>query len=150
MELVPIEQDGTVRLTGIEMPEICGGIVEATTALYRRIGFSEPWICYLAVEDQAVVGTCGFAATAAEGSAEIAYFTFPGGEGQGVATRMAAALIALSSRETASVGGRFIAHTLPAEGASTAILKKLGFEFEGPVQHPEDGEVWRWRRPALA
>ncbi len=37
------------------------------------------------------------------------------------------------------------AQTLPEKNASTRILEKLGFSFMGPVQHPEDGEVWEWR-----
>ena len=27
----------------------------------------------------------------------------------------------------------------------TAILQKLGFALQGPVQHPEDGVVWEWQ-----
>ena len=38
------------------------------------------------------------------------------------------------------------AQTLREEGASTRILKKLGFEFWGEILHPEDGPVWEWRR----
>jgi GNAT superfamily N-acetyltransferase len=50
------------------------------------------WWGYLAVHptDRDVVGTCGFrAGPDANGEVEIAYFTFPGFEGQGVATAMA-------------------------------------------------------------
>jgi RimJ/RimL family protein N-acetyltransferase len=39
-----------------------------------------------------------------------------------------------------------VAQTLPAESASTAILRKLGFRLAGTVQHPTDGEVWEWVR----
>jgi hypothetical protein len=38
-----------------------------------------------------------------------------------------------------------VAHTLPQAGASTSILKRLGFECLGELQHPEDGPVWKWR-----
>ena len=38
-----------------------------------------------------------------------------------------------------------IAHTLPEEGPSPVILRKLGFEWMGEIVHPEDGPVWKWR-----
>jgi ribosomal-protein-alanine N-acetyltransferase len=117
--------------------------VEATIALYGRHGFVEPWIGFLAEEDGRIVGGCGFAAPAAGGEAEIAYFTFPGNEGRGIATRMASALI--ESAKDAAVDVVFTAHTLAEENASTRILGKLGFRCLGVVMHPEDGAVWKWR-----
>src|SRR5262249_54582777 len=101
-------------------------------------------VCYLAELDAHIVGTCGFAAPPFNGEAEIAYFTFPGNEGKGIASQMAVALM-----EQARRGGKrevFIAHTLPEEGPSTSILRKLGFECLGIVEHPEDGSIWKWRQ----
>jgi RimJ/RimL family protein N-acetyltransferase len=73
---------------------------------------------------------------------EIAYFTFPGNEGRGIATRMASELVAIARQN----GVRAVkAQTLPRENASTRILEKLGFSKAGSVRHPEDGEVWEWR-----
>jgi RimJ/RimL family protein N-acetyltransferase len=148
MQLVPIEQDGGVDLQGATSAAACADVIGAGVALYARKGFAPPWILYLAVENGVVVGTCGFAAPPSQGKAEIAYFTFPGHEGGGVATRMAQALMDLSAAQARAAGVRFSAHTLPVEGASTAILRKLGFVLQGPVHHPEDGEVWQWVRPA--
>ena len=102
-----------------------------------------PWACYLAEKDACIVGTCGFAGPPVDGEAEIAYFTFPGNEGKGIAHQMAVTLMR-EARKTATAEV-FIAHTLPAEGASTTILKKLGFQCLGIVEHPEDGPVWKWR-----
>lgn len=147
MKLVSIPADGAVALDGAASHDVLADMVTATVDLYLRRGFVVPWIGYVAIEGDVVVGSCGFAAPAAEGEAEIAYFTFPGHEGKGVATRMATALMALSQDAARTQGIRFIAHTLPAEGASTCILRKLGFEFLGAIQHSEDGEVWKWRRP---
>jgi RimJ/RimL family protein N-acetyltransferase len=42
--------------------------------------------------------------------------------------------------------GRIRAHTFPANGASTSVLAKAGFELLGSVEDPEDGVVWRWER----
>jgi hypothetical protein len=57
---------------------------------------------------------------------------------------MAAELIRIT-RPTGGSTITYIAHTLPREGASTAILRKLGFALVGSIDHPEDGSVWKWR-----
>ena len=124
----------------------CAGLdvaAQAVQDLYRRRGFVPPWACYLAEKDARIVGTCGFAGPPIHGEAEIAYFTFPGNEGRGIARQMASALMR-KARRTA-ITEVFIAHTLPQEGPSTAILRRLGFEHLGVVEHPEDGVVWKWR-----
>lgn len=146
MKLQQISATGSFELDGASSHDVLADVVTATVDLYLRRGFVVPWIGYVAVEDGVVVGSCGFAAPASGGEAEIAYFTFPGHEGKGVATRMATALMALSEEAARTQGIRFIAHTLPAEGASTSILRKLGFELLGTIQHDEDGEIWKWRR----
>lgn len=146
MHLCPIAQDGTVDLCGAQLHPVLDDILQATAGLYRRKGFRPPWIGYAAIEHGNVVGSCGFAAPPHNSEAEIAYFTFPGNEGRGVATRMATALMLVSQEQARADGARFIAHTLPEEGPSTAILRKLDFELLGSIQHEEDGEVWKWRR----
>ncbi len=94
-------------------------------------------------ETREVVGSCGFKAPpSAAGDIEIAYFTYPGHEGQGYATAMASQLIALAT-DSASVR-RIIAHTLPEPNASTRVLEKVGMTHAGEVTDPEDGKVWRW------
>ncbi len=118
--------------------------VRATQSLYERRGFQPPWIGYLAYEGAACVGACGFAGPAAQGEVEIAYFTFPGHEGRGLATWMARKLVELAEAEEATL--ECIAHTLPAGGASVRILQKLGFVCLGEVRHAEDGVVWKWKR----
>lgn len=104
-----------------------------------------PWIGYLAEDDGVIVGTCAFKSAPVAGHVEIAYFTFPEYERRGVATRMAQHLIDLAGRHGAVI---VRAQTLPERNPSVRILEKLGFELMGPVLHPEDGEVWEWRRPA--
>ena len=145
MQLVPIEQDGVAGIGAEDPSSSVAGVLEQVTALYGRRGFELPWICYLAEEEGTWVGTSGFAGPPSHGEVEIAYFTFPGREGHGVGTRMATALLALSAQTAALRGLRFIAHTLPQEDASTKILRRLGFEMLGPIVHPEDGTVWKWR-----
>ena len=142
--LVPIDPDGAVDLEGVATHPALPEVIAATVSLYQRRGFVRPWIGYVAVEARQVVGSCGFAAPAAGAEAEIAYFTFPGQEGRGVATRMASALIDLTCDVALSQNIRFVAHTLPEEGPSPAILRRLGFTLLGTIEHPEDGPVWKW------
>ena len=146
MELVPIEQDGSVRVAAEDRSGSLASVSEMTLALYARRGFELPWVCYLAVEHGVWVGTCGFAGPPASGEAEIAYFTFPGEEGRGVASHMAAQLLALTRARAVSLRLAYIAHTLAQESASTSILRRLGFTLLGAIVHPEDGTVWKWRK----
>jgi len=145
MQLVPIEQEGAFGIAAEDPSGSVAGVLELTNALYSRRGFEPPWICYLAQEQGMWVGTCGFAGPPSDGEIELAYFTFPGQEGRGVATRMATALLALTGPAASIRRLRFVAHTLPQEGTSTRILRRLGFSLLGTIVHPEDGEVWKWR-----
>lgn len=114
---------------------------QATLAVYEAKGFTKPWGGYLAVRDGTIVGTCAFKAPPKDGRVEIAYWTFPGFEGQGIST-----LMARKMGETGVAAGLVVvAQTLPEQNASNGILKKLGFRFAGEVRHPEDGRVWEWR-----
>ena len=131
-------------LDACERSEVVRQTVQATTELYARRGFVLPWVGYLAEEHGRIVGSCGFAGPPVNGEAEIAYFTFPGNEGSGVASRMAATLMSHTRRLAAAE--IFIAHTLPEEGPSPTILKRLGFECLGVIDHPDDGPVWKWRQ----
>lgn len=146
MKLVPIDEDGQVPLAAKDPSASVLLVLEQTAALYRRRGFQPPWVGYLALEGDAWVGTCAFAGPPAGGEVELAYFTFPGQEGRGVATRMAGALIEETAAAADGLQLVVIAHTLPEAGASTRILGKLGFHLLGTVEHPDDGSVWKWRK----
>jgi RimJ/RimL family protein N-acetyltransferase len=107
------------------------------------MGYEPPWIGYLAIEQETCVGTCGFKSPPHNNRVEIAYFTFPGYESRGVATRMASELIRLALGRMPAV--TVAAQTLPEENASTSVLKRLQFRLVGTVEHPEDGPVWEWQ-----
>jgi ribosomal-protein-alanine N-acetyltransferase len=144
MKLIEISKAGDVQQIASQS-DVLRSVVNATVALYERSGFVPPWIGYVAVKDNTAVGTCGFKSPLAAGRVEMAYFTFPGHEGQGIATAMARQLLQIAQQ--ADANATVIAQTLPEENASTTILKKLGFHFVGPVDHPEDGQVWEWALP---
>jgi [ribosomal protein S5]-alanine N-acetyltransferase len=143
MELIAITENGELIKPVPFMPSLAAEIVEATTQLYRTVGYELPWIGYLALEDSTCVGSCGFKSPPQNNRVEIAYFTFPGNESRGVATRMASELIRLALDKMPAV--TVAAQTLPEENASTSILKKLQFRFVGTLEHPEDGLVWEWQ-----
>ena len=143
MELIAIIKDGELAKPLSSTPLIAADVIEAMTRLYRTVGYEPPWIGYLALENDTCVGTCGFKSPPQNNRVEIAYFTFPGHESRGVATRMAAELIRLALDK--SPGVTVAAQTLPEENASTSILKKLRFHLVGTVEHPEDGLVWEWQ-----
>ena len=146
LELIAITETGELEKAAPSIPQIVEKVVKATTQMYRAVGYEPPWIGYLASENGACVGTCGFKSPPQDNRVEIAYFTFPGHESKGVATRMAAELIRLALDKTPAV--TVAAQTLPDENASTSILKKLGFRMVGTVDHPEDGLVWEWHLSA--
>ena len=142
MELIAITECGELAKPVPTAPLIVAEVVEATTQLYSAVGYEPPWIGYLAIENGTCVGTCGFKSPPQSNRVEIAYFTFPGHESRGVATRMARRLIGLALDRTPAV--TVAAQTLPEENASTSVLKKLRFRLVGTVEHPEDGPVWEW------
>ena len=143
LRLIQIMRDGAPAETVSELAEVAMDACASTAALYRKAGFAPPWIGYLGLCGLEVVGTCAFPAAPAAGRVEIAYFTFPPFEGRGIATAMANELIALARTTQPEI--EIFAQTLPEPNASNSVLKKLGFEFTGQVDHAEEGPVWEWR-----
>jgi ribosomal-protein-alanine N-acetyltransferase len=91
-----------------------------------------------------VVGSCAFKGPpAADGTVEIAYYTFSPYQGQGYAKGMARALISVA--RSSPLVRHVIAHTLPEKNASTSVLRSVGMRFVGEVWDPDDGLVWRWQ-----
>ena len=142
LTLIEISEGGCAILPVGNLADLAVEICLAYDGLYRREGFFRPWVGYLAIKQGQVVGTCSFKSAPWNGRVQIAYFTFPEFEGQGVATSMARELIEISRATDPALA--IIAHTLPEENASTAVLEKNGFEYQGMVNHPDDGLVWEW------
>ncbi|MGH9967316.1 MAG: GNAT family N-acetyltransferase [Pyrinomonadaceae bacterium] len=143
LELIAITENGELAKPVTAITTLAAEVVSATTQLYRRVGYELPWIGYLALENGICVGTCGFKSPPQNNRVEIAYFTFPGYESRGVATRMASELVRLAWDNLPAL--TLAAQTLPEENASTSVLKKLRFRLVGSVEHPEDGVVWEWQ-----
>lgn len=116
--------------------------IKINQAFYQVVGFNPPWTAYLAVEDETIVGICAFKGAPKNGVVEIAYGTDPGGEGRGVATRMAKQLLRIARETDRAV--RIIAQTLPEPNASTRVLTKCGFTHVRDAIDDEVGKVWEW------
>jgi [ribosomal protein S5]-alanine N-acetyltransferase len=142
LRLIQIDVDGTPHEDAGCLSPQAANVCAQTAVLYRSVGFNPPWVGYLAIQGLQLVGTCAFASAPKDGRVEIAYLTFPGFEGRGIATSMATKLIEIAQ----AFGDHLLifAQTLPAINASNSILKKLGFVFAGEVPHPEEGIVWEW------
>ena len=142
LRFVPIGRSGKPTDTRIRLGEHAEEVCSATASLYERVGFEPPWVGYLAVSSDQVMGSCGFKAPPVSGEVEIAYFTFPECQGQGIATSMARELLSIARAAEPSV--TLTAQTLPERNASSHILEKLGFTLRRTFIHPDDGEVWEW------
>lgn len=143
MELIEITKSGTAAEPIDGLTDIVKEVMSSTVELYIASGYVPPWIGYLALEENKCVGTCAFKSPPENNRVEIAYFTFPEYEGQGVATCMAQALIRIAFHTGPQL--TIAAQTLPKENASTTILKKLGFQFVAETENSEDGKVWEWQ-----
>ena len=113
---------------------------------------SDPWVHGFKMilrHDGTEVGRCGFTGPPdANGIVEIAYGVDEKFRGHGYATEAARGLSAYASADPRV---RVIcAHTLPAENASTNILRKCGFSRAGESVDHEVGIVWRWEKPVQA
>ena len=142
LTLLEIARDGAISDPDITLAGTAAAVCQGTAEMYKTTGFTPPWIGYLAVSAGQVVGTCAFKTAPSDGAVEIAYFTFPGQEGQGVATAMARQLIDIAYASDPSL--KIIAHTPPARSASNAVLQKIGFLLLGDWEDPVDGPVWEW------
>ncbi|MDA8746379.1 GNAT family N-acetyltransferase [Rubripirellula amarantea] len=142
--LFPIQVDGSAEDFTGALPGLAVSITEYTSAMYAKSGFVLPWIGYLAARSSTIVGTCGFKSPPDNNSVEIAYFTFPRHEGDGVATAMARELVQIAASEAPGI--LITAQTLVQRNASHRILEKLGFVAHSPTDHPEDGTVLVWHR----
>lgn len=111
---------------------------------YSQKGFELPWVAYLIVDGNEVLGTVSFTEAPINNTVEIAYWTSPEHEGKGVASFGCEALVELAENFDPLV--EVIAKTAPEINASTHILQKNGFVRVGVVEDDEIGDAWLWKR----
>src|SRR5881396_4250505 len=88
LRLIAIERSGSVNDTSVRLDDVAKGVCTAAVFLYEVAGWVSPWLGYLAVRGDRVVGTCAFKGPPAYGRVEIAYFTFPEFQRQGIGISM--------------------------------------------------------------
>ena len=111
---------------------------------YVSNGGPPEWGPHLFFVGDVLVGTGGWKGPPVLGAAEIGYAVAPCRQGHGIATAAARHLLAQGRDQGLR---KVIAHTLPEESASTAVLRRCGFLMVGTVDDPEEGSVWRWEVP---
>ena len=142
MQLLPIDFEESKNIPFKTNPE-CVDVLSIYPDYYRKVGYNKPWIGYFATLDgKEIIGCGGFKGEPKDGKVEVAYGTFKNYEGQGIGTQICRQLVLISLQSDPSV--RITARTLMENNASTRILKKNGFEFNGVVFDEDDGDVWEW------
>lgn len=129
----------------VRLHELSQTVGEQSLAFLKTFPYETPpeWFGYLVVEGETrrMVGVCSLKGPPVEGAVEIAYFTFPGFEGRGIATEMARFLVKRAS--TLQDVTRIVARTAAEHNASTRILEKIGMRWAAGEE--EDGlAVWLW------
>jgi [ribosomal protein S5]-alanine N-acetyltransferase len=120
----------------------CQTLLKMYDDFYPKIGFNLPWVAYLILRHNQVVGLGSFKGQPKEGKVEIAYWTFNEFEGEGIASFACKELIAISQNADPKV--IITATTAPEHNASTKILENNGFVFVEIVQDEEIGDAWLW------
>ncbi|HLK66403.1 MAG TPA: GNAT family N-acetyltransferase [Bryobacteraceae bacterium] len=130
---------------GVKLHEVAQTVAQHSLEFMRTFSLETPpeWFGHFAIEgeSQQMVGVCSLKGPPDGGTVEMAYFTFPGFEGRGIATAMAR--FVLERARTLPKVKVVMAHTAPEFNASTRILEKIGMRRVGDEE--EDGAVvWRW------
>jgi ribosomal-protein-alanine N-acetyltransferase len=122
--------------------EDCQTLLHMYEDFYPKTGFHVPWVAYLVVRQDQVVGSCSFVGQPNNGKVEIAYWTFKEFEGQGIASFACKELIKISQNADPKVA--ITAKTAPEHNASTKVLENNQFIFTEVVQDEEIGDAWLW------
>jgi RimJ/RimL family protein N-acetyltransferase len=147
LHLLAAEPEEFAAQFGVRLHDVAQAVGQTSYDFLKSFRYETrpKFLGYLVVEgeSQQLAGTCSFKGPPDEsGAVEIAYFTFPGFEGRGIATEMARFLIE-RAREDEKVRA-VVAHTAPERNASTRVLEKTGLIFAGETE--EDGcPIWRWQ-----
>ena len=120
----------------------CQTLLQIYDDYYPKIGFNLPWVAYLVIKENKVVGSCSFTGQLQEGKVEIAYWTFKEFEGQGIASFACKELIKIAHNADPKI--IITAKTAPEHNASTKILQHNNFIFSGIARDDEIGDAWLW------
>ncbi len=139
------------RLLGVSIPEQWPHYPEALALLKMdvdpAVSIAAPgaWGGYLFIDsaNRALVGNGGYYGPPNPGGeVEIGYEIAPACRNRGYATEVARAFVRFAFDDPRV--RCIVAHTLPEENASSAVLTKIGMRFAGERTDPEVGVVWHW------
>jgi [ribosomal protein S5]-alanine N-acetyltransferase len=139
--LIPIQRNWQ-QTFGVADVALVKAILESTFSMYCRVGSTAPWIGYLCLRDDDCAGACAFKSRPIKNRVEIAYFTFPGNECQGVGTSMAQALVEIAQMARPDI--ILTAETKPDNAASARILTRPGFCVTKENTDPHEGLLLHW------
>jgi [ribosomal protein S5]-alanine N-acetyltransferase len=142
---IPLEPDLT---NPMYQTENCQALISIYDEYYPREGYQPPWTGYFIIKDDMVVGSCGFTKAPVDNVVEIAIWTFPEYEGQGIGSFACGELVRMAGEADPSV--RITAKTAPEENPSGSILKKYQFSQVGMVQDEEIGDAWLWEKAVVS
>jgi len=120
----------------------CQEVILATVNFYKIKGFQKPWVGYLVLDSNIIVGAAGFNGKPENNVVEISYYIFQEYQKKGFALLACKELIKIAKQQ--KPGLIICAKTAPEENASTRILRKNGFVFCKVVQDHEIGDAWLW------
>ena len=141
MELRALELNLNKQDALFDSPE-CQQLLEMYEDFYPKVGFHFPWVAYLVIRENQVVGSCSFVGKPENGKVEIAYWTFKNYEGQGVASFACKEMVSIAKKENPKI--IVTAKTATQYNASTKILEKNGFVYTEVVHDEEIGHAWLW------
>ncbi len=122
--------------------EDCQNLLSMWEEYYPKIGFNLPWVGYVVIQGNHVIGSCAFTGKPINNRVEVSYWTFKEHEGKGIASWACKQLIAIAKETDPNI--IVTAKTAPEHNASTKILERNGFTFSGVVQDHEIGDAWEW------
>ncbi|MEO5583613.1 MAG: GNAT family protein [Saprospiraceae bacterium] len=141
MELLPIKEKLEDNDEFSNNP-LCSESLPMSIDFYNRVGYVPPWIGYYVKRNNELVASIGFKGPPVNNTIEIAYGVFEPYQRQGIGTTVCKMLVELALNTDATI--IITARTFSENNFSTRILEKNNFLLHGPVQDPEDGEVWEW------
>lgn len=133
LRLLASEPEEFAAAYGVRLHEVAQSVAQTSYEFLKEFPYERrpEFLGYLVVEgeSQEMVGTCSFQGPPEEGAVGIAFYTFPGFEGRGIATEMARFLVE-RAREDERVTV-VVAETPPDAGAAARVLEKIGMRFAG-------------------
>lgn len=108
-------------------------ILDGPVEMVRRLGFG--FYVVVLKENGCPIGICGLAKRDFLDDVDIGYGFAPAYWGQGYAWEAASAVLAYAQRELGLA--RIVATVRAGNGASIALLNKLGLRFERMIAHPD-------------